>query len=87
MVTSLSDQVKLNKNSAKVQNIKMLKQGCPHFIWVVRDFCLTLQTKKIDYLNKFFQPEEYPNDSSYSLKRKEEKMKEIDRRNELIVLC
>ena len=76
VITTLSDLVKVQQNMAQAMNKKKLKDSCPNFIWLVRDFGLRLTQCKNDYLNKFFEQE---NTTDCEPKRQ----KEIDQRNEI----
>ena len=77
LVTILSEKIKIKKNMAQSLNKKELKNELPDFIWLVRDFSLSLEKSKDEYLNRFLEFEDYPEQDD------PKKNADIDKRNQI----
>ena len=57
VMTTLSDKIKLKSTSATAQSVSKLKEDCPDFIWIVRDFGLAKTMTPKERLEKFLEHE------------------------------
>ena len=55
VMTVLSEKIKLRSNSTKAFNTIKLKNDCPDFVWVVRDYSMEQDISPIDRLNRFLK--------------------------------
>jgi ABC-type uncharacterized transport system YnjBCD ATPase subunit len=75
VMTVLSEKIKIRSNSTKAFNTMKLKNDCPDFVWVVRDYSLEEEMSPIDRLNKFLKKEK--EDSSSKIINETKKRNEI----------
>jgi hypothetical protein len=57
VMTTLSDKIKLKSTSATAQSVSKLKEDCPDFIWIVRDFALVKTMTPKEQLEKLLEHE------------------------------